>query len=76
MKRSIIAFSPLRSSVTGRRVECRRTCGYVDNNGRCQNCGPLPVDKSDLTESEKSLADMQREREIAQRIKRDRLLEA
>jgi hypothetical protein len=52
---------------------CGRICGWVDNDGRCQSCGPIPVEKPEPTEADKSLAALQREREIAQRIRRDRL---
>jgi hypothetical protein len=51
---------------------CRRISGVVDNDGRCQACGPLPDGKPELSESDKSLAAFQREREIAKRIRRDR----
>lgn len=52
---------------------CGRVCGWVDNDGRCQTCGPLTVWKPELSESERSLAALQREYDIAQRIRRDRL---
>jgi hypothetical protein len=53
--------------------ECRRICGVVDQDGRCQTCGPLPDEKPQPSESEKSVAAMQREWDIAQRIRRDRI---
>jgi hypothetical protein len=53
--------------------ECRRVCGVVDSDGRCQTCGPIPVEKPELTESDKSTAAFAREREIAERHRRDRL---
>jgi hypothetical protein len=51
---------------------CGRVCGWVDNGGRCQTCGPIPAEKPEPTEHEKALADMQREFDTAQRIRRDR----
>jgi hypothetical protein len=53
--------------------ECRRVCGVVDQDGRCQTCGPLHAEQPELPESEKSIAAFQREREMIERRRSDRV---
>lgn len=48
---------------------CGLICGWVDNDGRCQSCGPLPIASPEMSEHDAAL---QREREIAEQIRNDR----
>jgi hypothetical protein len=50
---------------------CRRICGSVDSDGRCHACGPIPVEKPELSEPERFAADMQREQRMIEQRKRD-----
>jgi hypothetical protein len=34
---------------------CGRICGYVDSDGRCDDCGPLPLEEKELTPEERRL---------------------
>ena len=46
---------------------CGLICGWVDGDGRCQNCGPLPTETPVLSDHERAV---RREREIAERMRR------
>lgn len=49
---------------------CGLICGWVDTDGRCQSCGPLPKETTPQSEHDAAL---ERERRIAEQIRRNRL---
>jgi hypothetical protein len=48
---------------------CGRVCGFVNRDARCDDCGPLPKERVELTPHEQHLAALAREREFARRIR-------